>query len=69
MRHILNLVALAVILLGVAMIETNDNQWGLAVISVKEYYNKGVKTYNKEITLEELEGIKQVIKKYNPISV
>ncbi len=31
MRHILNLVALAVILLGVAMIETNDNQWGLAV--------------------------------------
>jgi uncharacterized membrane protein len=34
MRHVLNLVALAVILLGVAMIETNDNQWGLAVISV-----------------------------------
>ncbi|EHK6026225.1 hypothetical protein IO699_002333 [Vibrio parahaemolyticus] len=34
MRHVLNLVALAVILLGVAMIETNGNQWGLAVISV-----------------------------------
>ena len=34
MRHVLNLVALAVILLGVVMIKTNNNQWGLAVISV-----------------------------------
>ncbi|WP_347364495.1 permease [Vibrio vulnificus] len=34
MKHVLNLVALAVILLGVAILEINDNQWGIAVISV-----------------------------------